>query len=52
MHDSDNTFEKRARSDDIERPSIIMTKMVTAIVTKRVGMSYFALLTLLLAIFV
>ena len=54
MHDS--TFEKRARSDDVERPSSIVTEMVTAMVTamvtKRAGMSYFALLTLLLSVFV
>ena len=48
MHDG--TSEKRPRSDDIERPTIIVaamvTDMVTAMVTKRAGMSYFAVLTL------
>ncbi|MEC6998666.1 MAG: hypothetical protein VXW88_04730, partial [Pseudomonadota bacterium] len=38
--------EKRARSGDIERASSIVTQMVAAMMTKRAGMSYFALLTL------
>ena len=54
MHDI--TSEYRARSEDIARPNIIVTamvtEMVTAMVTKRAGMSYFALFSLLLAVFV